>query len=219
MENKWMMRSIDFHNLTVDEIRHHLCTDPAQPCGQVREPGINFPPEMKFRDAAVLVPLLRQDNTWHVLLTSRTDMVQDHKNQVSFPGGAVEVEDIDRIQTALRETWEEIGLRSGDVTVLGYLPNYPTVSGFMITPVIGVIPWPYPFTLSINEVKRVFTIPLNWIADPANYEERIFTTINSIPRKALFYKEYDGEILWGISARIAVELANALNQARNQSII
>jgi 8-oxo-dGTP pyrophosphatase MutT (NUDIX family) len=201
-----------FRDLSVEEIRSRLCAEPSQSGEHIVDPGVNLPAEMKFRDAAVLVPVVCIDHNWHLLLTERTEMVQDHKNQVSFPGGAVEPEDGDRSTTALRETWEEIGLSAKDVTVLGYLPNYPTVSGYIITPVVGLIPWPYGFILSVSEVKRVFTIPLEWLADPANHEEREFIIINNIRRKALFYKEYDGETLWGISARIALEFVKTIYQ-------
>lgn len=210
-KNASSVNQAKFANLTIEDIRQRLCPDPSLPCGVIREPGVNLPAEMKYRDAAVLIPLLRKNGVWNLLLTARTDLVQDHKNQVSFPGGAVEPEDRNRADTALRETWEEIGMPNQEVTVLGYLPDFPTVSGFLITPVVGLIPWPYNFKLSLKEVKRVFTIPLDWVADPANYEERDFTSSINIRRTALFYREYDGEILWGISARIALELAKTLD--------
>lgn len=165
------------------------------------------------RQAAVLIPFFFSGGEWHILLTRRTDSVQDHKGQVAFPGGATENEDASPENTALRETYEEIGLKASDVRILGQLDALITGTGYLITPVVGVIPWPYPFIISVDEVSRIFSIPLRWLAEPDHYEERIYSRSENdpVPHLVIFFDQYDGEILWGVSARIIVNLLTALH--------
>lgn len=163
-----------------------------------------------LRPAAVLVPLFREGDQWHVLLTRRTERVNSHKGQVAFPGGAAEVGDESAAATALREAFEEIALLPRDVRVLGHLEQRPTISSFLVTPVVATIPWPYSFQLSPDEVDRVFSIPLDWLADPANREDRVLSTPGGVFRNVIFFQSYDGELLWGASARITLDLLDAL---------
>jgi len=116
--------------------------------------------EWNARPAAVLIPLYREDGEWRVLFTERTHTVEDHKGQVAFPGGRVDDGDASRVDTALRETEEEIGLKRADVAVLGQLDELLTVTQYRVTPVVGVFPWPYPFVLSAHELSEVFGVPL-----------------------------------------------------------
>ncbi len=105
--------------------------------------------------------------------------------------------------TALRETQEEIGLNQKDVRLLGRLNDYITITHYRVTPVVGVIPWPYLVRLEKAEVERIFTIPLTWLADSANWDEQPVTVDGfARPFPILKYHPYDGEILWGASARI-----------------
>ena len=191
--------------LTEKDIREVLLAEPHPPHLPAVDFGLRFPPDTRLRTAAVLIPFLRVDGHWEILFTRRTDLVQDHKGQVAFPGGGVETIDRTPAETALRETQEEIGLDPGLVNILGYLEPMLSRGGFRINPVVGSIPWPFPIIASENEVSRVFTIPLTWLADPANYEERRITdgeVVRNIP--VVFYREFDGETLWGISGRITV---------------
>jgi 8-oxo-dGTP pyrophosphatase MutT (NUDIX family) len=153
--------------------------------------------------AAVLVPLAWWKGEWHLVFTQRTETVEHHKGQVSFPGGGCDPQEITPEQTALREAEEEIGLKAGDVRLLGRLNELLTITRFRVTPVVGVMPWPYEVNLEEAEVERVFTIPLNWLAQPGNWEEQTVTP-EGVQRSFLVisYHPYDGEILWGASARI-----------------
>jgi 8-oxo-dGTP pyrophosphatase MutT (NUDIX family) len=155
--------------------------------------------------AAVLVPLLQVDGAWHLLFTRRTDTVLTHKGQVAFPGGAVEPEDPNVVHTALREAYEEIGLIPDQVKILGQMPDYVTVSQYAITPIIGYVFWPFEMILSADEVTRAFTIPLAWLANKANYEERLYTRSDGRQEMLIFYQTYSGELLWGITARITID--------------
>ncbi|HEY3311439.1 MAG TPA: CoA pyrophosphatase [Anaerolineales bacterium] len=159
------------------------------------------------REAAVLVPLARVDGEWQVLYTRRTDLVKDHKGQVSFPGGATDPQDTSPEATALREAQEEVGLRPEHLQVLGQLGEMRTVTNFIVTPVVAVFPWPYAFKVHTVEVSRVFTLPLEWLADHDNWQE-FFRKGTS--RSLITYFPYDGELLWGVTARITVEFIRAI---------
>jgi len=113
--------------------------------------------------ASVLVPLVRRIDGLTVLLTQRTDHLTDHPGQVSFPGGRAEPEDADAVATALREAEEEIGLIADHVDVIGQMPTYTTGTGFIVTPVVGVV-HPDPF-----EVAEAFEVPLAFLMNPANH--------------------------------------------------
>lgn len=198
-----MDRSCIDGNLTEERIRELL----ASP---VDLPQPESYPHPGLRPASVLVPMFCLDGEWHLLLTHRTETVNDHKGQVSFPGGASEPEDASPEMTALREAQEEIGLQPKDVTILGRLPSQPTISRFLIVPVVGRIPYGYPFRLSSAEVERVFSIPLSWLATPTHFEERLYRSMDGNEHPVIFFQGYDGETLWGISARITLLLLKTL---------
>lgn len=175
-------------------------------------PPLEFLTELStVRRAGVLVPMMKDNGEWRLLFTRRTDLVNDHKGQVSFPGGMAEQQDIRISTTAIREAWEEIGLRPCDIQVLGYLCDFHTVTDFVITPVVGFIKWPFEMHISQNEVARVFSIPLRWLMDENNWEERSLTIGNRCIDNVVFYREFDGEILWGVTARITLNLLKALD--------
>ncbi|CAG0911943.1 unnamed protein product, partial [Cyprideis torosa] len=130
-------------------------------------------PEHNYRQAGVLIPFIRVDERWHLLYICRADAAGDrHSGQVAFAGGKHEQHDADLFDTALREAHEEIGIAPQDVSILGQLSHHHSISNFQITPVVGHVPWPYALTLQTSEVKRAFSIPLHWLADPANHEIR-----------------------------------------------
>lgn len=168
---------------------------------------INVNEETNLRCAAVLVPLVWQDDEWHLLYTRRTATLQSHKGQVSFPGGACDDGETTPEQTALREADEEIGLNPNDVNVLGRLADMITVSYFQVTPVVGVIKWPTVFRVGEAEVARVFTIPLGWLANSSN---RWQFEMSSSKRSVIAYHPYDGELLWGATARMTVDFLKVL---------
>jgi len=168
---------------------------------------IDLTDEMRLKCAAVLVPLVWYDDEWHLLFTRRTDKVESHKGQVSFPGGACDEGETTPEQTALREADEEIGLNPNDVKILGRLANMITISHFRVTPVVGVIKWPTVFRLGEHEVARVFTIPLGWLANSSN---RWQFEVEGRKRSLIAYHPYDGELLWGATARMTVDFLKVL---------
>jgi len=163
------------------------------------------------RNAAVLVPFLKQENSWHILFTRRTSSLPEHSGQVAFPGGRADPDDSTPEITALREAQEEIGLSPDDVIMLGRLQELRTITNYCVLPVVGKIPWPYNFILAREEVSRVFTIPLEWLADPKNHEVQ-FRELPSpySPVPVIYFDRYDGELLWGVSAEITINLLQSL---------
>jgi len=161
--------------------------------------------------AAVLIPLAWYMDEWQLVFTRRTNTVEQHKGQVSFPGGGCDLGESTPEATALREAWEEIGLQPGDVRILGRLADLITITRYRVTPVVGVIPWPYRLQLEPAEVGRVFTIPLLWLADRDNWDEQPFTPEGQqIPFPVIWYHPYDGEVLWGATARITLNFLKVL---------
>lgn len=168
---------------------------------------IALDPNTHLKCAAVLVPLMQIQNEWHILYTRRTDRVESHKGQVSFPGGACDEGETTPEQTALREADEEIGVNPADVKVLGRLNRMITISKFRVSPVVGVVPFPYAYKVASVEVARVFTIPLLWLANQNNYWE---FTLHDPSRSVIAYHPYDGELLWGATARMTVNFLKIL---------
>lgn len=199
--------------LTPEEIGELLRRPSAAQYSERALVGSPFP-DSEARCAAVLIPLFRVGGEWQVLFIRRTDTVQEHKGQVAFPGGGCEPQDENQEETALREAQEEIGLQPKDVRILGRLPEFVTITNYSIAPFVGTFPWPYPLVMEPQEVDRIFTIPLGWLADPAHREVRPYVHNGQVHRDGVIYfQEYEGELLWGASARMMVDLLRTLQLA------
>ncbi len=164
------------------------------------------------RPAAVLAALTRVGDEWHVVYIRRARNERDHHSgQVAFPGGRYEHEDGSLERAALREAHEEIGLEPRAVKLLGRLAPYQTITNYLVTPVVGTVPAGYPFEAAADEVGRVFTIPLRWLSDPANYSLKPRKpALAGRPVDVVYYRRYDGELLWGATARMTLALIAAL---------
>ena len=152
--------------------------------------------------AAVLVPLYEREGQYHVLFTLRTEHVEHHKGQISFPGGAADPEDPDLEFTALRETFEEIGVRPEDVEVLGRLDDIVTITNFLVTPYVGVVrgPVPYPFRHNEHEVAELLEVPLSHLMEEANFVQETREIGGRLtPTHSYRFGEH---VIWGATARI-----------------
>jgi 8-oxo-dGTP pyrophosphatase MutT (NUDIX family) len=149
-------------------------------------------------DAAVLVPVLKKPEGLSILLTQRTDHLHDHAGQISFPGGRMDGGDTDLFATALRESEEEIGLERQRVEVIGSLPEYLTVSGYRVTPVVALVdPQPH-YPVDAFEVADVFDVPLSFLMDPSNHEVRVWSGDGE--RRRFYAIPYQNRFIWGATA-------------------
>lgn len=148
--------------------------------------------------AAVLVPIVRRPEGWTLMLTERTHDMPSHPGQIAFPGGKMHAEDPDLIATALRETYEEIGLEARFIRPLGVIDPYVTGSGFRVAPVIGFVEPGFEIVPDPREVAGVFETPIAFILDPANH---IVQEAEWRGRQGRFYEmPYQGHRIWGATA-------------------
>lgn len=177
-------------------------------------PMHEFASDLEPRPAAVLIPMLRQNDAWHLLFILRAQVEGDmHSAQVAFPGGRLDPGESTAQEAALREAREEVALDTSNVRLLGYLEDFITISNYCVTPVVGVIPWPTELRPDAREVQRIFTIPLRWLADPANREQRERVAPDGQTVSVTYFKQYDKELLWGVTARITLNFLQALQLA------
>ncbi len=150
--------------------------------------------------AAVLVPLFHKNGKCHLLFTKRTDLVKHHKGEISFPGGMVDEDDLSLEKTALREAYEEIGLREEDVQILGALDDIVTVTEFIVTPFVGLFPYPYPFKTSPVEIAELIEVPLSFLLTKENVTEHEISRMGR--REIIHAYQYGEHTIWGATARI-----------------
>lgn len=171
-----------------------------------REPRTIDNPDPRYIHSSVLIPIFSEDDQHMVLFTKRTDRVEHHKGQISFPGGAVDKDDVSLEETALREAYEEIGLLKGDVELLGRTDDMLTlVSGFIIHPFVGRIPYPYPFKINSREVDSIVFIPLYVFMDKTSGHIKDSVDVEGFTYHGTSY-EYQGHVIWGATARIMENL-------------
>lgn len=155
----------------------------------------------KLVPSAVLLLLVEKDGQYHVLFTRRSLKVEHHKGEISFPGGTVHPDDSDLLETALREGAEEIGLAPGDVMILGRLDDILTVStGFIITPYVGILPYPYAFQINKDEVAELIFVPLGALVRDGRMKASEVTQEGKAITTYAF--DYQGDMIWGATARI-----------------
>jgi 8-oxo-dGTP pyrophosphatase MutT (NUDIX family) len=174
--------------------------------GAVRDALARYEPRRIEREglprAAVLIALHEPAGAPHVLFTVRTELVEHHKGQISFPGGAHDPEDADLIATALRETEEEIGLRRDHVEVIGQLDDIVTISDFLVSTYVGRVTQaaPYPFAPSAHEVAELLSVPLAHLHDPVTLQrEPVPWRDRLVPPPAYRYEQH---VIWGATGRV-----------------
>lgn len=184
----------------------------------LNDPTGTAPTRLKpLREAAVLIALIKKTDDWDILFIRRAERDGDrHSGQVAFPGGAREPNDQDLEATAIRETQEETGINPADITVLGELHPYQTISSFRVTPFVAVLKWPVPLNPQPKEVARIFTIPLSWLSNHDNLELKARTERDQREtgrtHPVVYYNHYDDELLWGATARMTLNLTKAVSE-------
>jgi len=177
-----------------------------------RSPEIIDDNQALYRHAAVLIPIFRDNGEYKIIFTKRTNRVEEHKGQISFPGGAVDKEDVSLEETALREANEEVGLLREDVTVLGRTDDALTLaSNYIIHPFVGFIPYPYPFRINPVEVKRIIEVPLRLFSVEDHIDKTGPVEYEGVTYESLIYP-YQGDVIWGASARIMENFIEILDE-------
>ena len=162
--------------------------------------------------AAVLVPITERDGQPHVVFTKKSDAVPHHKGQFSFPGGVVEERDGSRVETALREAWEEVRLPAEAVEVLGLLDDTPTrATSFIITPVVGIVTQPVDFVPDGREIERVIEVPLTALSDPDIFRAETWTR-GGESHEVYFYQVSASDLVWGATARIVKQFLDLIDE-------
>ncbi len=152
------------------------------------------------RPAAVLMPIVLREQGPTLLFTQRTADLKDHAGQISFPGGRTELSDVSPVDTALRETEEEIGLARRHVEVIGSLPEYFTGTGYRVTPVAGLIRPPFEVVPDPREVAEIFEVPLAFLMDGMNHQRRTIELPNDLGRRTFYTMPYERFFIWGATA-------------------
>ncbi len=212
-----MCAKIEPAQVTAGHIRERMAgtSMPADPLAVVMPPGSRAWPEdlrrkmcENLKPAGVLIPILEYRDSLSVLLTQRSADLKNHAGQVSFPGGRMESADADITVTALRETHEEVGIRPEQVDIAGYLQPMLTVTGYAVTPIVGLIQPSISLTLDHSEVEHAFEVPLSFLLDEGNQQlsEREIHGV-AVP---IVEFNYASMRIWGATANMLVALRHTL---------
>ncbi len=183
---------------TLDLVRRRLSRRPRR---VIEDPAM--------RRAAVLLPMYEDGGEAYVLFTRRTDTVEHHKGQISLPGGSVDVGDAGLLDTALRETEEELGIAPAQVEILGALDDvYTVVSGFVITPFVGVIPHPIPLRINPHEIAEILDVPLAAFRDPGRL--RVEVRERDGEQIQVYFYDHGEHAIWGATGRIMKDFVDAV---------
>jgi 8-oxo-dGTP pyrophosphatase MutT (NUDIX family) len=163
-----------------------------------------------LRRAAVLVPIVDRPEGLTVLLTQRTAHLNNHAGQISFPGGSADELDSSAIETALRETEEEIGLARRHIEIVGVLPDHITASSYLVTPVIGLLTPPFELIAESNEVAEIFEVPLAFLMNGANHQRMSFELPQGAGRRSFYAMPYERFFIWGATAGMLRNLFHLL---------
>ena len=159
--------------------------------------------------AAVLVPILEKNDQLHILFTKRTENVEIHKGQISFPGGHVDKTDKDLMETALRETQEEIGISPSKIEILGAIDDSNTSTGFIVTPYVGLLKSERNYIIEEAEIQRIIEVPLTYLMDNKKWHKEEFNHKGRIYIGE--YILYGNDKIWGATAKMLRQFLNLLS--------
>lgn len=186
--------------LTPAWLRHRFANPPAWQAEAPEVPQAALLRRATVTPASVLIPLVERPLGLSLLLTRRTAHLTDHGGQISFPGGRAESWDASPVATALRETEEEIGLAARHVDVIGSLPDYATITGYRVTPVVGLIAPPFTLQPDPNEVAAVFEVPLAFLMDGMHHRRLSVALPDGAGRRSFYAMPYQEFFIWGATA-------------------
>ena len=173
-------------------------------------PDMAFNQKLNFLEASVLIPILTFKQDLEILLTLRSVNLKNHPGQISFPGGKKEKFDRSPVETALRETEEEVGLNRQLVEIIASLPTHKTATGFIIRPYIGIVGQSFQETLQCDEVDEIFTVPFDHFLNEKNFSVQTRKWNGS--QRRYYIVPYGPHYIWGATARILLNLSRALTQ-------
>jgi len=194
--------------LTPDALRERFAQTLAWDA-ETSDEGRGQLPE-QLRRAAVLIALVARPEGVTVLLTRRTDHLSSHAGQISFPGGRAEEFDSSPIETALRETEEEIGLGREHIEIIGVLPDYTTVSAYRVTPIVALVQPPFALQPDPGEVAEAFEVPLGFLMDGLNHQRRVLDLPQGAGSRAFYSMPYEQYFIWGATAAMLRNLFHFL---------
>ena len=214
--NHFLMNTRELNHV---ELQKHLgcCLDPLPGLPDPGRGELTMPPFQKVlshRPAAILVPLLRVQFDWHILMTKRAVHLAHHAGQISFPGGKMEPYDASPVEAALREAFEEVQLKPGLVQVVGLLDSVLSPAGFLVQPVVGIVHGENAQDSLVSdpaEVDLIFTLPLKHIANSDNF--RLVRRKTEGRRNDYWVVKHDKHLIWGLSARVLNDLRRRVNKA------
>jgi len=185
---------------------------------KIQEALSQYRPEIKpvedgLRRASVFVPFYPTPDGLSIIFTKRPDHLPSHSGQISFPGGGREADDRNNLVTALRETYEEIGVKPEDVEVWGRLrPERTPASNYFISPFIGLVPYPYDFKVNLTEVERLIIVPLDHLLAPQTFDARLYRWQDQTYHTPTY--TFGEDVIWGLTARILNNLFCLLDTGR-----
>lgn len=184
-------------------LTHYQLSQPVQPLAQVAQL------DSGNKKAAVLIALVKRPSGLTIILTKRAQHLRHHPGQISFPGGKYEFQDNNLKTTALRETFEEIGITASEISIVGELASLNTSSGFIVTPFLGLVTNDHRLNIDVNEVESVFELPLHFLLDGNNFY--IQPLIANKKRHFSYCLPYQQHFIWGATAQILKNLQQQLN--------
>ena len=169
---------------------------------------INSGISLSLTRASVLVSFLKIDGKINILLTNRSAHLEDHAGQVSFPGGRIDSMDASPVDTAIRESYEEVGVKPKNISILGSLDAYQTGTGFRIMPILAIINDQTEFQVNEEEVESIFFLPLNFLMDSSNHTREIksFKQGDSSYEYDFNVIQYKDHYIWGATAGMLINL-------------
>ena len=179
-------------------------------------PQLEDTPEITSHSAAVLVPIIRHPHTPTLLLTQRSDRLRQHPGQVAFPGGKRDIADQTLYDTALRETYEEIGITAASIQLLGELPSVHSRTGHSVKPFLALVQPTFTLNPNPDEVAQVFEIPLRFLTNPQHYAQ--LTVGDPRNPKTVHFLHHTPQLVWGMTATILYGLAQRITDSVSESI-